>query len=107
MESFLDNWNNVRSRKSTLTLSLNEFYENQQAIQENKYACSVWKQGYLLKKKITKNSNSSETRAFFKINHSRLEQYESERKEEIMKVFELHNVKRCTLHPDKPFIFFI
>ena len=36
MESFLDNWNNARSRKSTLTLSLNEFYENQQTIQEKK-----------------------------------------------------------------------
>ena len=24
-----------------------------------------------------------------------------------MKVFELHNVKKCTLHPEKPFMFFI
>jgi hypothetical protein len=73
IESFLDNWNNVRSRKSTLTQSLNEFYDNQQTIFNNKQNCSIWRQGYLTKKKILKNGSSEdEVHAFFQINHSRL-----------------------------------
>jgi hypothetical protein len=106
-ESFLDNWNNARSRKSTLTISINEFYESQHTIHQNKYSCSVWKQGYLFKKKITQHSTSSETRAFFQINHTRLEQYESDNQEEIMKVFELSSVRKCGIHPDKHYIFIV
>ena len=106
-ESFLDNWNNARSRKSTLTLSINEFIENQQTIHQSKYNCSVWKQGYLLLKKIDKTMVSSETMSFFKISQCRIEEYPSDKCEKIINIYDLKNVKKCCLHHDKNYVFFV
>ena len=104
-ESFFENWNNSRSRKSTLTLSLNEFYENQYSIHQSKYNCTVWKQGFLLKRKFVKSVASAEVRAFFKINRSQLEEYETENQEEPHTVYELQKVRKCYMHPEKNYSF--
>ena len=110
-ESFLENWNNTRSRKSTLTQSLNEFSINQQVIYHQNHHCRDLKQGYLFKKKVNKNAQSHEGRSFFKIIKGELWEFESEETSregfEPLGVFDLHTVKKCYLHPEKNYIFIV
>jgi hypothetical protein len=105
-ESFLENWNNTRSRKSTLTVSLNEFYENQHAIHTGKQRCALFKQGFLLRKKL--NKEIPESRAFFSIRSGELlEHVEGNPESEISASYDLRNIRKCYLHPEKNYIFFV
>lgn len=56
---------------------------------------------------MAKSNISAETKNFYKINHSKLEEYEAETSEKPIHLYELNNVKRCILHPEKNYIFFV
>ena len=103
-ESFLESWNNTRSRKSTLTQSLNEFSANQQVLYERKQNARDKKEGFLLARQL-QVANSQDSRWWFKIEGGELRQHECGDKNdeagELVRVYDLSSVKKCYLHPDR------